>query len=184
MSETESDLSDQTKTQVLQNLKAGVTVRRSVSKEELATITAVRCEQVPDVVNKTAILAKHFNKFGEVVKVVPSIRRKTAVVHFSEHKGAKAAKKSGKIVNPSIPPIGHIYYCQSSPGSKSSRRPQSGESEVSAELAVMSGGSEELFASKPARPLVKKKVFSMTRALQTSGNDDDNGDEDDEDAGN
>ena len=37
-----------------------------------------------------------------------------------------------------------------------------------AELAVMSGGSEELFASKPARPLVKKKVFSMTRALQTS----------------
>ena len=121
MSETESEVSDQTKTEVLQNLKAGVTVRRSVSKEELATITAVKCEQVPDVVNKTAILAKHFNKFGEVVKVVPSIRRKTAVVHFSEHKGAKAAKKSGKIVNPSIPPIGHIYYCQSSPGSKTAR---------------------------------------------------------------
>ena len=39
--------------------------------------------------------------------------------------------------------------------------------EISAAMAVMSGMREELFASEPTRPLVKK-VFSMTRAMETS----------------
>ena len=50
-------------------------VRRSVSKEELATITSVRCEQVPTEVNKAAIMIEHFSQFGEVVKVVPNVKK-------------------------------------------------------------------------------------------------------------
>ena len=40
--------------------------------------------------------------------------------------------------------------------------------EISAAMAVMSGMREELFASEPTSPLVRKKVFSMTRAMETS----------------
>jgi hypothetical protein len=41
-------------------------VERTVSREELAAITSILCESVPDMVNKSNILTRHFSKFGEV----------------------------------------------------------------------------------------------------------------------
>lgn len=74
------------------------------------------CEGVPDLVNNTAVLGKHFSKFGEVLKVVPNLRRKSATVHFADHRGAKAAKHRGKVVSPKVAAIGEIFYSQKSPG--------------------------------------------------------------------
>ena len=50
VSETESDMSEQSRGAAAVQSKS--TVRRSVSKEELATITAIRCELVPDVLTE------------------------------------------------------------------------------------------------------------------------------------
>ena len=168
VSETGSECSEQSQTGPA--TKPRSTVRRSVSKEELATITSIRCEIVPDVINKSTILGKHFGKFGEVLRIVPNLKKKTAVVHFSDHKAARLAKKNGKIVNQSVAPIGHIFFCQSSPNTKAARK--TSEEDVSAELSAMAGGDNELpqFAVKPVRPLPikKKKIFSMTKALQSA----------------
>ena len=171
VSETGSECSEQSQTGPATRPHSSVRkpVSKQVSKEELATITSIRCEEVPDVINKKAILSKHFAKFGEVVNVLPNLKKKTALVHFSDHKAAKMAKKNGKPVSQKVPPIGHIFYYQSSPNAKTARK--TSEEEVSAELGAMSGGSSEvpLFAVKPVRPLpVKKKIFSMTKALQSA----------------
>jgi hypothetical protein len=86
------------------------------SNEELKSITSIVCENVPDLVNNTAVLTKHFSKFGEVLKVVANLRRKSATVHFKDHRAAKTAKLRGKIVSPKVAPIGEIFYTQKSPG--------------------------------------------------------------------
>ena len=123
--------------------------------------------QRPHVVTRQLCSVQWCSCLGDVVRIVPNIKKKTAVIHFSDHKGAKQAKKNGKIVNQSIAPIGHIFYCQSPPHSKAARKVPS-DPEVKAELAGMSGGSQEQFSMKPVRPVVRKKVFSMTKALQSS----------------
>jgi len=161
LSETESEVSD------------GGTRRprmeRTVSKEELSTITSIRCEVVPDVINKTVILSKHFSKFGEVTRVFPNLKKKTAIIHFTDHKSAKLAKSKGKIVNPKVPPIGHIFYSQSSPGKSKIKRPEK-RSEVEEELASMGGSTE--FNIEKSEPIAKKKTFRITKAINARPSED------------
>lgn len=158
LSETESEVSD------------GGTrkprMERTVSKEELSMITSIRCEVVPDVINKTNVLKKHFSKFGEVTRVFPNLKKKTAIIHFTDHKSAKLAKSKGKMVNPALPPISHIFYSQSSPGSKSKVRSSDNQSELNAELEAMGGvGAGLPFDMERPKPLAKKKIFSITKAI-------------------
>eukprot|EP00092_Neocalanus_flemingeri_P027091 GFUD01029377.1.p1 GENE.GFUD01029377.1~~GFUD01029377.1.p1 ORF type:complete len:2023 (+),score=566.09 GFUD01029377.1:57-6125(+) len=160
LSETESEVSD------------GGTrkprMERTVSKEELSNITSILCEVVPDVINKNVILTKHFSKFGEVTRVYANLKKKTATIHFKDHKSAKLAKSKGKMVNPALPPIGHIFYSQSSPGSKSKARLQrsSSRADLDAELVAMGGtGAGNPLDMERPKPLPKKKIFSITKAL-------------------
>ena len=145
--------------------------------------------QVPDAVNNQLRLTKHFSRYGTVTKVTPNMRKKTAIIHFSEHKSAKLAKEKGKVLNPMVPPIGHIFYSQISPGKGRIRRTTS-KSEVIILLTIMffnilcktkvltvfccqinseaeseSVRVKALFSSLP----LKKKTFSITKALTSSG---------------
>ena len=63
-------------------------------------------------------------------------------------------------IKPIIPPIGHTYYCQNCPGTKTASKLQQADPEISAEVAVMAGVREELFASEPARPVEIKNDAS------------------------
>lgn len=107
VSETESEVSSEGGT------KRG-RVERTVSREELASITSILCEAVPVVVNKQDMLTKHFSKFGDVVNVVCNVKRKSATVTFTDHRGARKAKEKGKKVVSTLPPM-NISYSQQSP---------------------------------------------------------------------
>ena len=93
-------------------------VERTVSREELAAITSILCEAVPGVVNKQDMLTKHFSKFGDVVNVVCNVKRKSATVTFTDHRGARKAKEKGKKVVSTLPPISISYSQQSPRGDK------------------------------------------------------------------
>ena len=111
VSETESEVSSEGGT------KRG-RVERTVSREELASITSILCEAVPVVINKQDMLSKHFSKFGDVVNVVCNVKRKTATVTFTDHRGARKAKEKGKKIVSSLPPISITYSQQSPRGDK------------------------------------------------------------------
>ena len=53
---------------------------------------------MPAEVNKAAIMMEHFSQFGEVVKVVPNVKKSTCLVHFADHAAAKTAKAKGKML--------------------------------------------------------------------------------------
>ena len=127
-------------------------LRRTVSKEELATITSIRCEQVPDEINNSAVLTKHFSQFGNLSRVVPNTRKKTAIVHFQDHASAKLAKAKGKIVEDSL--IGHIFYSQSSPRSKLKRKAATEEDQDK------DGAGVGIF-TKPSKKMVKPAAMSQ-----------------------
>merc|ERR1719180_89464 len=93
-------------------------VERTVSREELAAITSILCGAVPGVVNKQDMLTKHFSKFGDVVNVVCNVKRKSATVTFTDHRGARKAKEKGKKVVSTLPPISISYSQQSPRGDK------------------------------------------------------------------
>ena len=111
VSETESEVSSEGGTKKNR-------VERTVSREELASITSILCEAVPVVINKQDMLSKHFSKFGDVVNVVCNVKRKTATVTFTDHRGARKAKEKGKKIVSSLPPISISYSQQSPRGDK------------------------------------------------------------------
>lgn len=161
LSETESEVSEGGRPRM----------ERTVSRDELREIKSIICEQVPDLVNNVKVLKKHFSKFGDVTRVFPNTNKKTAIVHFLDHKSAKAAKARGKTVHPKIPPIGNIFYTQSSPGSKSRKRSTSTApppADVDDELAAMQGTADSSFgggagqiATKPVAKLFAAKPPTM-----------------------
>ena len=128
-------------------------LRRTVSKEELSTITSIRCENVPDIINSSDILLQHFSMFGEVVKVVPNTRKKSATVHFTDHAGAKAAKIKGKNVEDFKEVIGNIIYSQASP-KRMKRKTPNADSEDSSSIDF----------PQEAEPRLKK-LFKTTKPV-------------------
>ena len=136
-------------------------LRRTVSKEELAKITSVRCEDVPDHINKSDILSEHFSKFGQLVKVVSITKKKTAVIHFTDHSSAKAAKSKGKFVDAFDETIGNIIYSQSSP-SRLKRKANNLESDDSSNVHDI---PDDIFGQNlPKLPM--KKSLKMTKPFQ------------------
>ena len=135
------------------------------SNEELKAITSIVCENVPDLVNNSAILTKHFAKFGPVLKVVPCLRRKSATVHFADHRAAKAAKLRGKVVSAKVAPIGEIFYTQKSPGggARAGRQPVMGR-----RTAENAGGTEVNAELGRKSPLEVDRLGALQRALQDS----------------
>ena len=130
VSETESEVSSEGGT------KRG-RVERTVSREELAAITSILCEAVPGVVNKQDMLTKHFSKFGDVVNVVCNVKRKSATVTFTDHRGARKAKEKGKKVVSTLPPINISYSQQSPRGDKVKSRLEKVEKPRVAEMTVV-----------------------------------------------
>jgi len=162
LSETESEVSEGGRPRI----------ERTVSKEELREIKSIICEQVPDLVNNVKVLKKHFSKFGDVTRVFPNTTKKSAIVHFLDHKSAKAAKARGKTVHPKIPPIGNIFYTQSSPGSKSRKRststaPLGPPGDVDDELAAMQGTQDSSFGAPPSAQFTSKPVTKLFSSKPT-----------------
>ena len=85
-------------------------LERLKSVEELKAIKSIICEQVPASAMNKKVLEKHFSRFGKVQKVVLFAKKSSASVVFETHQSAKKAKEKGQTINPSIPPIGAIYY--------------------------------------------------------------------------
>ena len=143
VSETESEVSSEGGT-----TKKG-RVERTVSKEELAAITSILCESVPGVVNKQEMLMKHFSKFGDVVNVLCNVKRKSATVTFTDHRGARKAKEKGKKIVSTLPPISISYSQQSPRGDKvrprieKAEKPRVGETPMTVVTNTVTGEGQQ-----------------------------------------
>ena len=121
---------------------------RSEQKEKeespkLATIISIRCQGVPFEINKASILEKHFAKFGEVVNVLPNLKKKTALVHFSDHKAAKMAKNFGQSVS-SEQVIKKINYGLAKIALQTAAEERSTPAEPETKITITQGATELL----------------------------------------
>ncbi|XP_046575256.1 LOW QUALITY PROTEIN: germinal-center associated nuclear protein-like [Haliotis rubra] len=83
--------------------------------EDVTSKIAIICKNVPTKFNKGSILRKHFSKYGSVSKVFPNVNKKSATIHFNDHKSAAEAKARGRVLAKGIPPL-QIFWSTHSPG--------------------------------------------------------------------
>ncbi|XP_048239016.1 germinal-center associated nuclear protein-like isoform X4 [Haliotis rufescens] len=83
--------------------------------EDVTSKIAIICKSIPTKFNKGSILRKHFSKYGSVSKVFPNVNKKSATIHFHDHKTAAEAKSRGRVLAKGIPPM-QIFWSSHSPG--------------------------------------------------------------------
>ncbi|KAL5015301.1 hypothetical protein ScPMuIL_009571 [Solemya velum] len=75
---------------------------RQSSMTDMSNRVSIVCKDVPVKYNQHMLLRKHFSKFGEVAKVFPNPRKRSATIHFVDHEAASNAKCHGSVLGPGI----------------------------------------------------------------------------------
>ncbi|CAG7831326.1 unnamed protein product, partial [Allacma fusca] len=83
--------------------------------KQFKTVVAIN---LPDELLDREVLDNHFSKYGNIVKIHISSKNKSAVVSFSKSSEAKAAKETGSVIDPGLPPIKMFYSDKGPDGRK------------------------------------------------------------------
>ncbi|KAJ7362191.1 hypothetical protein OS493_013288 [Desmophyllum pertusum] len=142
-------------------------IRQKKNKEKVAeekirglgtsTLTALVIKDIPDAYNKNAWLKRFYSRFGEVIKVLCSVARKSATVTFKTHEAAELAKKKGKILRPGLPPV-VIFWKQ-----QGSRRSTTSESDQPTQL---SPDVDKSIDKRHLSPGKTRKVFKQIQSTE------------------
>ncbi|KAH9508134.1 Germinal-center associated nuclear protein [Bulinus truncatus] len=69
-------------------------LRKSV--EDVSSKTSLIVKEIPAQFNKGATLRTHFSQFGNIIKLIPVVNKRTAYITFETHEQAEHAKREGK----------------------------------------------------------------------------------------